>query len=846
MKELDAAGKIGLGVIALGVMNELKDRAAGLDATNVFSATESAAANVTGSLIDSVAHVISTTISVGFGAALSAGIVFAGLKAYQAANLGEVEVIRIAPSKDYDVKPENVEKLVRAFFYINRHWLERIIKGRMWLRYLILKDEKGKISFRLIVPKGKGYSFQQVLKEYFPYASIHPDRDFKGIPFYRKGTGVAGHMVFTSRKKGYGLNDRLENNIGSIIALMPAGSVIDIRFSPTSLKELREEAGSGIGRILKKEKKTQEDNMDMKELLKRFRGHTAFDVAIHLWSQSGIADMARQIRQHTQGTNNGLKLKKYWLLPDLRNGLNYDFVIPGRTMVWNDTELAQLFFTPPITHKVMEHIETIMEKLKPRENELIKGLRIGYADHDDLLPPKDERTIESIIDRGRPIRLKWDTLDRHGIIPGMTGAGKGAALGGITDGFIEGWVENKVPAGFTLCDPHELAALLVINRLQEQERQGKTVDWNRVRCYSFAPGNPYPTPMNLLAGGHGESVSKRAAEVAQIILSAFPGELSKSAVLLEMALSALISDGKEEHTIAQVTRLFRDTGFLKDVISKVDNQFIKEELQEILNEIEQKREQGKKAASIQPIVTRLFPFVGHTEMMRSFCQSHNVIDGKRIFDNGEIVLMDFANAPDEAYKLTAAWIANHYFHTAKSREPYSGRHHYLIIDEAQMFRIGRFADIIQQTRKYRFGLLLATQDLNELDDRVKRALKVNCGFQISLRQKDGVQMAVDLMNHTFTESQIRNLPDNHACLYTVEGSANILFPPPAFIWEGKRTAKGSPEAKKAYKAAKEKFKELSRRDCRHYTEVDKEIKAKMSGGRHLAAVSGMSGMADPD
>lgn len=849
-KDLDAAGKVGLGVIALGALKGLSDQLGGIDATNVFSVMESSAASSTHQLFDSMVGTIATGLSVSFGAALSAGVIYSGVKVSQAINRSNVEVIRIAPSKDYNVKPENVEKLVKGFFYINRRWLERIVKGRMWFQYLIMKDEKGKIAFRLIVPKEATKSAIGLLKEYFPYASVGVDKEFK--PFHQKGSGIAGHLVFASKKKGYGLNDKLENNAGSIINIMPPGSVIDIRFSPTSLKELREETGSGIGRILAKEKKTQEDNLDMKQLINRFRGHTAFDVAIHLWSKSSISDMARQIRQHTQGTNNGLKLKKYWLLPDLRNGLNYDVVLPGRTMTWNDTELAQLFFTPPIDHQVMEHIETILEKLKPKANELNRGLRIGYADHDDLLPPKDEkgqRSIESIIEHGRPICLQWDTLDRHGIIPGMTGSGKGGAIGSITDGFIEGWVEGLVKAGFTMCDPHESAALLVINRLLEQERQGKKVDWSRVRCYSFNPQNPYPTPMNLLhfGDGHKESISKKAAEVTQIILSAFPGELSKSAVLLQMALEALLSDGEEGHTIAQVTRLFRDTNFLSEVMAKVDNQFVRDELNEILDEIVEKQEKGKKATSIQAIVTRLFPFVGHTDMQRSFCQTQNVIDGKRIFQNGEIVLMDFKNAPDEAFKLTAAWLANHYYHVAKSREQYTGKHHYLIFDEAQLFRIGRFADIIRETRKFRFGLWLATQDMNALDDQVKKALKVNCGFQISLRQKDGVNLAVELMNNTFTESQIKELPDNHAALYSVEGSANILFPPPAFIWEGQRTAKGSAEAKKAYAAAKDKFNELVQRDCRHFSEVDKEIKEKMKGGssvKPLAVVAGGLSPAD--
>jgi hypothetical protein len=793
--------------------------------------------------------VIDTTLNiagVGVGTAALAGAAYAGLKIAQLKQ-EKIDVIQVAPSQVHDVKQNNIEKLTKSLFYIQRNWFKKLVKGKAWGRYLIIKDEKGMISFRFLTPQDQTDSYMSVLKEFLPHHSVRLDEEFNDIPFYEKGTGFSGHMMFSRKKGSYGINDSIHNNMGSILYVMPKSSVVDIRFTPTDIDEFKQAGGSALNRFFSKDKKTKVDNMDMTEIIRRFRGHSAFEVSINLWSKKGIVDMSRQLEQHTKGVNNSLILKKHWI-SRIQNGLNFNFVLPNRKMIWNDNELAQLLFTPPTNHKIMENIETIMEKLKPKTHELRKGLRIGYADHESLLPPKinGERTIEDIIAKGRPIYLDLDTLDRHGIIPGATGAGKGATLGGITDGFVEEWVKNQIEAGMTMLDPHELANFLVINRLLEQERLGMKVNWSKVKCYSFNPENEYPTPMNLLyfSKENRGAISTKASEVADIILSAFPGDLSKSAVLLQMAIEALLSDN-ENHTIAQITKVFRDTDFLASVIDELDNEYIKNELGVKLDEILEQQKKGKQVTDISAIVTRLFPFLGHKDMQRSFAQEKNVINGKRSFEQGEIVLIDFKDAPDDVYRLSAAWIANHYYHVAMARTPYTGKHHYLIADEAQKFKIEKFTKIIQETRKYRFGLIQATQDMDEMDGRVKKALETNCGFQISLRQNTGIDDAVKLMKNTFTEEQITNLPDNHACLYSVEGSANVMFPPPAFFWEGKRTAKGSPEYQKAYDQAKEKFYELVKRDCRHYTEVDKEIRDKMQGKPNLTVVSG-GGLSSPD
>jgi 5'(3')-deoxyribonucleotidase len=461
----------------------------------------------------------------------------------------------------------------------------------------------------------------------------------------------------------------------------------------------------------------------------------------------------------------------------------------------------------------MENINVVLNKIKPHREEMRKGLCVGYADHPDL--------------NDRPIHLEWETLTRHGLISGMTGSGKGAILTSMLDHFLKEWTEKTNYAGFTHCDPHSIGNLLIINRLQELERTGHKVDWDKVRCYKI--GGEYPVALNLISHKDNTSIDEMVKETTEIILQAFENpQLSQSKVALEASLHALLWD-KNNHTIADIQRLFRDDLFLREIMKNIGNPLIKEWF---TKEVVEAKKQKGTSKNLDALVTRIFPFVSQQIMQRSYCQQQNVIDGKRIMDNGEIVLFDFKGAPEEAYKLTAGWIANHYFKTAIKRTPYGGRKHFLIFDEAQMFRIKRLRDIVQQTRKFGLGLWLMTQNVKELDTDIREILTDNSGFIFSLKQKKGLKEMSSLMGNKFSEDHIQNLPDLHAALSSRDGSANVVVPPPAFIWQGQRTTQQSKEAKYAYQQAEMKFNELMKRDCKHVTQVDREIQERtLSNGQ---------------
>ncbi|WP_044639725.1 type IV secretory system conjugative DNA transfer family protein [Risungbinella massiliensis] len=755
----------------------------------------------------------------------------------------ELEAIQVSPSLSEEIDPSKVWRFIESLgMYKNN-----MFTLRRWFSWRIVKDKDGKISFYLIVPRKLVSSIQEEMKLAYPGAVLQHIENLE-IPFYQQGVGKVGHMMLGNKNPAFGLNTEFNNEIANIVHLMEPETILDIRFSASSSEEIREEGRSMILRIRSKKDKLSEDRKDEALITERYRGRSAFDVSISLWSRRNISGIATKLSQRTKGMNY-LELHEYSWFPELRSLFTHEsnmgkflptFVgpLPWRRFQLTDKELAQFTLVPPVGHPAREHIELILPKLKPAAHLFQEGLQIGYVDHPEFLKTTDEQVDW---DKSRPLRLDLTTLDRHGVIPGATGAGKGGFIGAIGDGMLEGWAKDTMPTGFTLCDPHMSSNLLIINKLLALEEKGIKVDWDRVRCYSFNPKNEHPTPLNILAGTESDTIDALVKESSQIITEAFPGELTKSRELLEAALHALLWDS-EKRTIAEIPRLFRDDVYIEKAIANIQNPVMKEYF---VQEVQEAKEQGKNQ-NLSALITRIFPFISQQIMQRSFCQYDNVIDGERIIEKGEIVLLDFNDAPPEMYKLTAGWLVNHYLKTAIRRKPYNGKHHYLILDEAQEFRIETMAKIVQQTRKFHLGLWLLTQDTNELDPRVKKALETNYGFFLSLRQNQGVEQSIKLMNNEFKPEEIKMLPDNHGVLRTVEGSANIAYPPPAFIWQGERTKQGSKEADKAYDAAEQKFFELVKRDCRHYSEVDQDIARMMNEQQRKLQVVRGGGLALPD
>lgn len=805
-------------------------------------------------LIDSIGNTVSQVISsaidfatdvLTFGAIGSAaGIAaYGATKALQAWHSAQnVVAIRIKPKENQKIDMERVRKMVEGLAQPGYSRLEKLIKGRIWFRWQVIKDDSGRISFYLICSEAIEQTIIDLLKLGFPGSHIEPDENYKGIPeFYDEVLGNIGHMTYvTPSKKALGLKNELENNTGDILFMMPNESILEIRFAQVEPKELKKASRHEIEELQEQDRKTREEAEKIKAILKRYFKRTAFEVSVILYSNRAIKRMANSITQHTKGLN-ALTLKQYRYLREWRTPYRLPVTtpLPHRRMTWNDIELANLLALPPGDHPVMEFIDVALEKLKPKQDELNKGYKIAIADHDSLIVRDANGEID--FNRSRPIRVSKECFTVHPIISGKSGSGKGAAIISILEDFLREWVAKPETApGFTLHDPHGLTIDLVVNRLQELERQGKQVNWEKVKCYHVG-NEKYPMPLNLLFKDQDANIDDLVEETTQIILQAFDSaSLSASKIVLENGLYALFAD-QESHTIEELPELFKKkkqgkewvpSELLEQCLANIENPFV-------IDWFETEVIGAKNPKNISPVLTRLAPFLNRNNMRNMYSNPENVFaDTKEILDEGHIVLISYQGLPEDhpAFKLTAGWIANRYHNEMKKRnQDTKNRVHLMIFDEAQMFHVDRFIDIVQQDRKFGFGLMIATQDIDKLHPELRKALTVNSGMMISLNQADGAKVMADLMRNKFTPQHLSNLPKMHAALWSDEGSANILFPPPAFKEYGEMVqwlderGEVTAEHKRVAKEARKKFEELVRRDSGVESSSEEEVQLKVVG-----------------
>jgi hypothetical protein len=759
---------------------------------------------------------------IGLGVAATSLVGWAGMKIYQAYRSKDVSVIRIYPKPGAAIKEKNVVKMLASMYHMKHKWWKRLYLGRVWIRWMIHRDKDGKYHYMVLVPKNLTEATKNMIKIAFPGAQTQVEHF---TPFNVSG-GKSGHMKMASDNEAYGLRPDVENNMHNILMQMPKNSMIDIRFSPTKVDELKESGRKGIRKMFGTKKGPEdgdhtirkEKELKEKAIRERYFDHVPFDVSINLWAEKAeIAPISNTIQSTTRGLNS-LILKSYTLFSEWRNPIGWQWTtpLPWRRLRLTETELANLTMFPDPAHEIFEEFEVADEGSRElTAHEFNEGVRIGVNKHKNQ--------------QNRAIRIKHNHFRYHMFTCGATGQGKGASLGEFFRSFVESWLKDPMNhPGLTLLDPHRQSGELLFNILLDYERKGYTVPWDRVRYLHFGR-NEYPIGLNLIHKDPGDDEGEIAKEAADNIISAFPGELSKTRTDLENAILTLLYDDKP-HTINEIVRLFRDGDFRTRILQKVAAK--NPNLMEWWAYQIQQSKNGQINTNLQALVTRLNPFLMNQTMQRMYCQEGNVLNAKEILDGGHIVFADFKEAPPETLRLTAGYIANRYHREMKKR-PGLGRIHLLIADEAQMFEVPVFHEILKEDRKFGFGLWLLTQDITELGQRLAKALMVNAHTFLSLNPGEGASTLVSkIMGDKFSPEYLDSLKPLNGALYSKleQAKVSILLDPPAFMdEEGKATAEGSPEEMAAKQRAMAKAMELQKREGRHYVDVDDELFFKVTG-----------------
>ena len=320
-----------------------------------------------------------------------------------------------------------------------------------------------------------------------------------------------------------------------------------------------------------------------------------------------------------------------------------------------------------------------------------------------------------------PVEFFIKDIDRLGHIYciGKTGVGKSTLLENMAISDIQ---KGK---GLCLIDPHGDIAEDILNYIPE-ERIKDVIYFNPADIKHSIGFNPlrsiHPDHQHLVASGLISTFKKIWVE------SWGP----RMEYILRFSLLTLLE--YRHATLLDIQPLLTDTYFRNHVLFRITNPHI---LAFWRTEFE-KYPPALKAEAIAPILNKMGLFRTSIPLRNIVGQKASSFTFQDVMDNGKIFI---ANLPkgklgeDTTALLGSMLITNiqlsalyRSIQKEEERRPF-----YLYVDEMHSFITNSFADILAEARKYKLGLFLAHQYIEQLSEQVRASIFGNVGTMIAFR-----------------------------------------------------------------------------------------------------------------
>ena len=253
--------------------------------------------------------------------------------------------------------------------------------------------------------------------------------------------------------------------------------------------------------------------------------------------------------------------------------------------------------------------------------------------------------------------------------------------------------------------------------------------------------------------------------------------------VLRNAIFALLE--QQNATLPDLMRLLREKGFQETVARRISNKEVRDFWQSEFPKYSYRYRMDVAA----PILSKVGAFLSDPKLYRILTTPNNPVQFRKIMDEGKILLVNLATGrigSDSAGLLGALFVTTiglaAYSRAnvgEKARKP-----HFLYMDEFQSFTTLSVANMLSEVRKYKLGMCLAHQYLNQLDPEVRHAVLGNAGTLISFRlgAEDALYIAQELAP-IFGAGDLIKLPNHSIYLkLMIDGapskpfSANTLPP----------------------------------------------------------------------
>jgi type IV secretion system coupling TraD/TrwB family protein/type IV secretory system conjugative DNA transfer VirD4/TraG family protein len=320
--------------------------------------------------------------------------------------------------------------------------------------------------------------------------------------------------------------------------------------------------------------------------------------------------------------------------------------------------------------------------------------------------------------RIREVRVSADQRVRHMHIIGASGTGKSTLLFNL----IRQDIENG--DGVALLDPHgdlvdKLLGIIPRDRVED--------------VILIDPSDEeYSVGFNILSAHSELEKNLMASDLVSVFQRLSTSWGDQMASVLNNTIRAFLESSRGG-TLADLRRFLLEPEFRNEYLATVSDPEITYYWRKAFPQLA-----GNK--SVGPVVTRLQTFLDRKQISHMVSQKENRLDFGSIMDSGKIFLAKLSQGliGKENSWLLGSLLVSKFQQTAMSRQAQVVRRDFwFYADEFQNFMTPSMAEILSGARKYRLGLILAHQELRQLErDREVASAVFNCCTRVVFRVGD--------------------------------------------------------------------------------------------------------------
>lgn len=625
------------------------------------------------------------------------------------------------------------------------------------------------IHFYAAVPSKFADQFEKQVQGIFPTAQTERTRDYN--IFNPNGASAGGYFELSQDPilpfQTY--EDLPADPLGPLVSALGRlqnegeGAAIQVLVRPSSRAELRKlaqdtarqmQAGNDFFKALKlaknpsKEKKDDEPALANvpkvatefeQKLIKALQDKASrplFDCNVRILTSAPDADRAGQILEEVTGAFaqyaapdlNSFKLKKQSGRALERLVFNFAFRLfdHGTSVPLSSEEVTSIYHFP-VSSAVLPKVRFAEFKTaEPPPGIPTDGVAIGENTY------HGQKTV---------LRVSRDDRRRHMYIIGQTGTGKTVTMKSmIAQDLANG-------EGLTILDPHGEFAEWALEQVPK-ERADDVIYFNPADVQ-------YPMGLNMLEFDPANPQDKTLIidELFEIMDKLYDLKETGGPQFERYFKNAtfLLLDNYEriQPTLGDMSRVFVDEAFRKDLLAHETNQIVKQ-----FWELEATKTTGDQSlANFAGYVTSKIDTFTSNDFLRPIInQPRSVIDFKDVIENKRILVVNLAKGRigDLNASLLGMVILGKLRRVALARDTTRTDlpDHYVYMDEFQNFTTESINVILAEARKYRLCLVMAHQFIKQLDEDIAAAVFGNVGtmviYRVSSEDADDVRIKTKL------------------------------------------------------------------------------------------------------